>query len=78
MYALQVICKLNKMTENDKFCHFVSVLKRTRNVISGIRYIRFALHPVWAVSLYPVYVKSCIRYIRFAQKKITKGGPFQQ
>ena len=43
-------------------------------VISGIRYTRLALNPVWVVSLYPLYVISGIPHIRFAEQ--SKGGTF--
>ena len=49
-------------------------------VKSRIRYIRFALNPVWVVSFYPVYVISSIRYIRFALNRVCarkiQRGPF--
>ena len=51
-----------------------SILKKKQELypefaISAIRYLRFALNPVWVVLLYPVYVISGWR-----QKK-SKGGP---
>ena len=66
--------------KNPKGDHFVTLKNSTRNVISAIRYIRFALNPVWVVSLYPVYVIPFIRYIRFALNPVwvvilLKGTP---
>ena len=49
------------------------ILQETLNpvyVISGNRYIWFAVNPIWLTSLYPVYVISGIRYIRFALNRV--------
>ena len=54
-----------KLEKKSQSSEKAPVLK-TRNAISGIRNIRFGGNPVWVLSLYQIYVKSGIRYIRFA------------
>ena len=61
---------LDVVRENFYLAFFTAFKKIPRNVVSGIRYIRFALNPVWVVSFYPVCVKSGLR------QKNPKGDPF--
>ena len=37
------------IVERDSFAHFTALKNSPRNVVSGIRYIGFALNPVWVV-----------------------------